>query len=147
MREEIPQDIRSDPEKYEQFVRARFADALTSQPDSELSRRAQSLIDRCALTIQLTAARRRFRSYLGAPLLSHITQLLCDLCTCCSNVSNNSALQARGGKAGFLARFRRKAEPIRATSTRVKVLAIGGSGSNDDKRTSLLSDDDRSDAI
>ena len=54
----------------------------------------------------------------------------------------------RGGLQGFLSRLKNGAvrtttQPIVATSTRVKVVAVGsGSARGDDKRTSLLSDQD-----
>ena len=58
-------------------------------------------------------------------------------------------MQQRGGKQGFLERLRKGAfktttvQPIRGTSTRVRVVAVGGSsGARDDKRTGLLSDQD-----
>lgn len=51
--EEIPQDVRSDPVRYEAFVRERFAAALQgpasgstqSAADTELSRRANTLVN------------------------------------------------------------------------------------------------------
>jgi len=58
------------------------------------------------------------------------------------------AAQSSGGKQGFLDRlkrgdlFKRQAKPITGTSTRVRVVAVGGGSSGDNKRTSLLSDQD-----
>ena len=46
--EEIPPEIRSDPVRYEAFVKERFTAALQSSNDSELTRRANNLVDRCA---------------------------------------------------------------------------------------------------
>ena len=67
-------------------------------------------------------------------------------------IENNSTLRSRqpqrGGLQGFLSRLKNGAvrtttQPIVATSTRVKVVAVGsGSARGDDKRTSLLSDQD-----
>jgi len=60
-------------------------------------------------------------------------------------VDSNAAAQQRGGKAGFLERLRNRAKSsatplMKTTSTRVKVVAVGGG--RDDKRTGLLSDQD-----
>jgi len=68
-------------------------------------------------------------------------------------IENNSTLRSRqpqrAGLQGFLSRLKNGAvrtttAPIVATSTRVKVVAVGagGAGGRDDKRTSLLSDQD-----
>jgi hypothetical protein len=56
-----------------------------------------------------------------------------------------TAQRSRGGMSGFLDRFRRGAVPIRGSSTRVKVVAVGGSSStpSGDMRAGLLDNADQ----
>ena len=110
---DIPPDIRQDPARYESYVRDRFQESL-ARPDTDLSRRAESLITRCTRDspippvhmVILRSARNQH------PALDQPG---------CVLPRSNNALNSRGGKAGFLERLRRGAVPMRSTSTRVKV--------------------------
>ena len=101
----IPEDVRNDPVKYEQFVNEHFERQMRSN-DPEMRRRAENLIE----------SNSAFKAAQSAP---------------------------KGGVAGFLERFRKGgvARPIAGTSSRVKVVAVGG-GHSEDKRASLLANAD-----
>jgi len=104
---EIPEEVRSDPQRYDAFVQEHLERALQGGSDTALARRANNLVD------------------------------------------SNQAVQRSGGKTSFLEKLRGRAKvsttPLRATSTRVKVVSVaqGGSSASGSLNTGLLSDQDQ----
>ena len=121
----IPAEVRDDPTSLQEFVISHM-----DRVDAESQLPRYSLSDVGAggsgpLASPLADPRARGDAHLARRAESFLS----------SNPEMAArAAKSKGGVAGFLDRFKSKAVPIRATSTRVKVIAVGSGGSGTSNR-------------